>query len=231
MKKNIAIILATFVFISAFAGCSQPAAAPSSSSAAASSTTAVASSSTKAEEDLSKTFKTLADVIKVRDKERWSYSYDEKKICYVFEAEGVVYRAYATMKKDVFDNLQELVTSPEESLEKREQAISVLTVDRCENLSLKILKQEELDKFIGKTGKDLFDEGWEPRGFSLEDPEGMQLYAAKGMFEYTVIFEDKYDGKPINWDSDEFDEMKYFSDKKIKAVKYMGVSDAALSLD
>lgn len=231
MKKNTAVILAALISISVFAGCSQPAAAPSSSTPAASSTSVAASSSSKAEEDISETIKTMADVFKVKNKENWMSAYDEHKLCYVFEVNGTFYRAYATMKKDVFDSLQKLVSSQEETPEKREKVLSALSVDKCENLSRLIPKQEELDKLIGKTGKDLFDAGWGSRGFSLEDPEGQQLYAAKDLFEYTVIFEGKYEGKPINWDTEEFDEGKYFSDKKVKSVKFRGVSDAAASLD
>ena len=231
MKKNTAVIFAALIFISVFAGCSQPAAAPSSSTPAASSTTALASSSSKVEEDISTTIKTMADVFRVKNNENWMSAYDEHKLCYVFEVNGTFYRASATMKKEVFDGLQGLVSSQEDSPEKREKVLSPLSVDKCENLSRLIPKQEELDKLVGKTGKDLFDAGWDSRGFSLGDPEGQQLYAAKDLFEYTVIFEGKYEGKPINWDTEEFDEGKYFSDKKVKSVKFRGVSDAAASLD
>ena len=237
MKKNIVTILAAFVFVTAIAGCAGPAGTPSAS--APSTTTAITTaasssappSSSKAQEDLSATFKTMADVLKVRNKDNWCSGYDEHKMVYVFEVNDVVYRAFITMKKDVYDKLQEAASSPGDSRDKMDQIYSSLAIDRCENLSSLIPKQEELDKLVGKTGKDLFDSGWDSRGFSLGDPEGQQLYAAKGLFEYTVIFEGKYEGKPINWETDEFDEKKYFSDKKVKSVKYKGVSDAAASLD
>ena len=238
MKKNIATILAAFVFLSAFAGCAGTAGTPSSSAPSTTEATSsvapsssVVPSSSKAQEDKSATFKTMADVLRVRTKDNWCSGYDEHRMIYVFETEGIFYRAYITMKKDVFDKLQESASSPGDSMDKRDQIYSSLAIDRCENLSSLIPKQEELDKLIGKTGKDLFDAGWGSRGFSLEDPEGQQLYAAKDLFEYTVIFEGKYEGKPINWDTEEFDEGKYFSDKKVKSVKFRGVSDAAASLD
>lgn len=233
MKKNIVTILAAFVFVTAIAGCAGPAGTPSASapSTTEAPSSSVVPSSSKAQEDLSATFKTMADVLKVRNKDNWCSGYDEHKMVYVFEVNDVVYRAFITMKKDVFDKLQESASSPGDSRDKMDQIYSSLAIDRCENLSRLIPTQEELDKLVGKTGKDLFDSGWDSRGFSLGDPEGQQLYAAKGLFEYTVIFEGKYEGKPINWETDEFDEKKYFSDKKVKSVKYKGVSDAAASLD
>ena len=81
--------------------------------------------------------------------------------------------------------------------------------------------QEELDKYVGKTGQDLLDDGWtEGYGYNLDD---MVFWLYKGPFAYDVVFES--DQKYEN--TDDFDVWKTIAPLKIKSVTYKGLGNAS----
>ena len=82
--------------------------------------------------------------------------------------------------------------------------------------------QEELDKNVGKTGQELFDDGWTYWYYNLEDMEAGLYYKD---FAYTVRFE--YDGEPMV-NSDDFDFYEEFKDLKVSSVTFDGLGDAAV---
>ena len=91
-------------------------------------------------------------------------------------------------------------------------------METMENLSNEIIPQEELDKLVGKTGEELFNDGWtDGSGYNLED---MEFWLNKGAFEYTVVF----DGKVENYD--EFDTEEGVKAFTVKSVKFNGLGDA-----
>ena len=76
--------------------------------------------------------------------------------------------------------------------------------------------QEELDKLVGKTVQDLFDEGWTCWGWNLGDHI---LWMYGGPFSYTVEFTGELN------DTEYFDESEAGS-MTVKSVTYDGLGDA-----
>jgi len=71
--------------------------------------------------------------------------------------------------------------------EKERELISPLKVVSIDNLTESIPSQEELDKLVGKTGAELFDDGWYNSGWSLYDMENPTFYMSKGPYSYNMV--------------------------------------------
>jgi hypothetical protein len=106
--------------------------------------------------------------------------------------------------------------------EEKHRAIAApLEIRQLDNLTEMIPPQEELDKWIGKTGQDLIDDGWtEGFGYNLAD---MDFYLNKGPFSYVVRFEK--DKEYVN--SDDFDVFKTIAPLTITSVTYDGIGNGA----
>ena len=76
--------------------------------------------------------------------------------------------------------------APDRDKQERE-LLGPIVIDKIENLSEQIPPQSELDKLIGKTGKELLADGWMTSG--CYDLEEMVFGMDKGMFSYDVSFE------------------------------------------
>ncbi len=137
---------------------------------------------------------------------------------YVFEADGITYRAIAEMPDDVTEAYYALDVSDEKYDEKAKEMLGSLEVTKLENLTEMIPPQEELDKLVGKTGQDLLDDGWT---FWSWDLESMEFGMYKGPFAYTVIFE----GTLKN--TDDFDEAEAGA-LTVNAISYDGIGDATV---
>ena len=120
-----------------------------------------------------------------------------------FELNGVYYRAVATLT----DEQEQAILNP-------------IAIDSIENLTEQIPAQAELDKLVGKTGKDLLDEGWSCGGYNLDD---MEFWMSKDPFSYSVIFDSNGD-KPEN--TDDFDAEEAIQSYTVKSVTYQGLGDA-----
>lgn len=156
---------------------------------------------------------TLGQVLGLPD---YGSSCYEDKYVYVFEQDDTYYRAIADCPTDVSDRVFALDWEDPQYDAKLRELISPLKVDRIENLTEAIPPQEELDKLAGKTGEELFNEGWTNSGWNLET---MEFYMYHGPFEYIVVFEG--DAKS----PEEFDE-EDINPLVVKSVKYYGLGDA-----
>ncbi len=122
------------------------------------------------------------------------------------------------MPKDVYEKLYQV------DFEKRDEAIKEfvlpLPVVKLENLNTLIPPQKELNQYVGKTGKELFDEGWTYMYYNVEDVSA-GLY--HGPFLYDVLFD--ANGKKME-NTDDFDFYKEFAELKVQSVNYTSVGDA-----
>ena len=109
----------------------------------------------------------------------------------------------------------------EDKDQKVRDLVSPLEVARLENLTEQIPSQEELDKLVGKTGQDLFDDGWDYYYYNLDE---MEAGLNHGPFAYIVKF--AYEGEPMV-NSDDFDFYEAFKDLPVTSVTYDGIGDAA----
>ena len=167
--------------------------------------------------------KTMEDVFAFSDEvsDAKSQEYSETKYVIAFELNGTYYRAEADMPKDVADQLFAIDFDAEDKEDQERALISPLEVTSFQELNDQILGQEALDKLVGKTGQELFDDGWT---YWFYDLESMQAGMYYGPFSYNVEF--AYDGEPME-NTDDFDFYEEFKDLKVKSASFEGMGNAS----
>ena len=212
MKKIIILVCVITAAIFMLTACKKTEPVQNGSSASSENAGSTAASVSSGSFDPS-AVKTMGDILPYE-------AYSEKQFVYVFEADGVYYRAKAALTKEAAD-----MVWGEEYDEERDQKvrelISKLEIDSIENLSEQVPTQEELDKLIGKTGQELFDDGWTDFGYDLSE---MNANMYHGDFAYIVHFE--YEGEQMV-NTDDFDFYEAFKDLKVGSVKFDGLGNAA----
>ena len=148
----------------------------------------------------------------------YGYAAYENTCIYVFEQDGIFYRAIAECPEEVFDAVMELDFSDEQYEEKKTELISPLKVTDIQNLTEAIPTQEELDQLVGKTGEDLLSDGWTVSGWNLTD---MEFYMDHGPFSYRVIL----DGTLEN--AEDF-EQEDIAPLVVVSVTYEGLGDPTM---
>ena len=212
MRKKLALILVIAMVLAVFAGCGSSGNGNGSGGGEESS---AAVSFDPAE------VKTMGDVFAAADEDNYQDLYTDTTYIYVFYVGDVCYRAVADMPADVSEAVGAIEFDDEDKDQKVRDLVSPLEVARLENLTEQIPSQEELDKLVGKTGQDLFDDGWDYYYYNLDE---MEAGLNHGPFAYIVKF--AYDGEPMV-NSDDFDFYKAFKDLPVTSVTYDGIGDAA----
>lgn len=105
---------------------------------------------------------------------------------FAFEQDWIFYRAVAELPKEVSDALFELDWDDEKYDEKVNALVSPLKITQIENLTANIPSQEELDKLIGKTAEELFNDGWYCSGWNLDE---MIFYMNCGAYSFDMVLE------------------------------------------
>lgn len=143
-------------------------------------------------------------------------STQEDAYVYVFEQDGIYYRAIADLTKEQSDAIFALDFDDPDYDAKVSEIISPLPISRIENLSETVLTEEEMAALIGKTGEELFNDGWTNYGWNLQD---MIFYMSYGAFDYDVVFEGEVK------DYDAFDE-EDINPLVVKSVTLNGIGNA-----
>lgn len=146
----------------------------------------------------------------------YGYSNTEKQFVYVFEIDNITYRAIADLDEETAKQLFALDFNDLEYERKFNELITPLEVVQVDNITEAIPTQDVLDKYIGKTGKDLLDEGWYWYYYNIDEMEFGMTY---GWFSYVV----KFDGQIENKEDLDIDEA--IKDLKILSIKYEGLGD------
>lgn len=180
------------------------------------------------EEVDSSSWKTLSDVLSLETDSRES-SWDEHSYVYIFRYAGTEWLVRAPFSKE----LNAAVGAVDYLAEDRKEQINAI-IGPCEittviDLRTLAIPQDELDQWIGKTGQDLLDAGWEYNGYH-SDETGLHICMVNEDFQYLVSFAEElamtqvfgeqpgnmaiatvngivFDGKSYR-----FDETKYVSD-------------------
>ena len=212
--KKAAFILMMTLSAGLFAGCGGTAPSGQTTQEAADQTAA-------AQVDLS-SLKTLGDAFALegKDEDAEQRSFYEDKYIYAFSVGGVFYRVIADLPADISEKLFAL--EYDDDHDKNEMAlVSDLAIKKAENLTDQILTQEELDAFVGKTGKEMFDAGWRSGGFY--NTETLEVWLEYGAFTYDIHF----DGKLTEEEAENFEPEEHLADKKVLDIKYEGIGDAS----
>ena len=217
MKKMVSLLAAFVLMVAMFTACGQSSPAAPAQTGSEAETEASGKAGTFDPSQI----KTMADVFEWAPEEVIQESYNLEDYAFIIEVDGVYYRAIAHMPQDVSDAVWAVEYDDENADQKVRDLIAPLEVASFENLSEQIPPQEELDKLVGKTGQELFDDDWTYWSYNLEDMEA-GLY--HGPFSFNVKF--AYDGEQME-NTDDFDFYEEFKDLKVKSVTYEGLGDAS----
>ena len=161
--------------------------------------------------------KTFGDAIALGS-EKVQTSASEDTFIYVFDVDGVFYRATGAIDQALSDEIFNLEYDDDYD-ENLSKLVSSVKIDKVENLSDQIISQEELDKLAGKTYQDLIDAGWYTQGYDLET---MEFWMGYGPFLYKVTL----DGHVDEEDYMTFNEDEDAKDMKILSAEFMDIGDA-----
>ena len=151
--------------------------------------------------------KTFSDVLALPN---YGTALTEDSVVYAFELGGTVYRAVSKLEPDTAAALNEAFGDNQ----KFNELLAPVEIGQIENVSEKIPSQEELDKYVGKTAGELFDEGWSWTYYNLDEMEfGME----HGWFTYVL----KLDGKVENNEDLIIEEA--IKDLKVLSIAYEGI--------
>lgn len=166
------------------------------------------------------TIKTMGDFYKYKNEELYNYQegYNESKYQVILEINHTYYRATVDLTNDLYDKI--IATDFEKRDAVIRELIDPLPIVKFENLTDMIPSDEEINKYVGKTGKELFDEDWTYMYYNVED---MVAGLYHGAYLYDVAF--SYDGpKMVN--TEDFDFYKEFADLKVKSIKFSDIGNA-----
>lgn len=164
-------------------------------------------------------FKTIGDIIEAAPEDLQSAVYEDK-VVYAFKMGDNFYRAIAAISKEDSDAYMKVDFADEDYQEQQNKIVAPLKIDKIEDLSDQLISQEELDKLVGKTGKELVEDGWTYNGsYFLEE---MQFELNKGPFVYMFVFDGSVDEK----DYEDYDAEKGTRDMKVKSASFSALGDA-----
>ena len=207
MKKILLLLMVMMMAVMLMAGCAQSGNEPAEDSAPAFDPSQI---------------KTMGDFYPFATEDNYQESYTEEKYVYGIEIDGNYYRAVVDLPKDVSKELWAIDFEDKDKDAKVKELMSPLELTSLENLTEQVPKQEELDKLVGKKGKELFDDGWTYNYYNLED---MEAGLDHGPYSYIVTFE--YDGEQMV-NSDDFDFYEEFKDLPVKSITFERIGDISM---
>ena len=167
-------------------------------------------------------WKTIGEILEDENVEYYSQNYDEKLYVCAFVLDGVPYRVIAASSPETmeaYNNLDFMADDYEEQFNALFGELKVLQVD---DMSSEIMKQEELDALIGKTGGELLADGFSLDGSGYSD-DFIEATFEKGNGIYYFNFEGE-----IN--EDLFGEPGFFENLTVTSVSFQHLSYAVLDL-
>ena len=214
MKNTIALLLSLALILGLTACGGSAASSASAVPEAENAASASAAQETQAPEAAdSPEFRTMGDVF-AYDSE--NYAFGDDYYIYVFEKDGIIYRATAKFPPDVSEKVAAIDIFDEQYDAKVREAVAPLKIEKLDNLTEMIPPQEELDALVGKTGQDLLDDGWTIWSYQLDI---MEFGLHHGPFAFTVVFDGELEM------TDDFDEYAAIAPLTIKSVTYDGIGD------
>ncbi len=169
--------------------------------------------------------KTLNDAFNLEGAELRSESYYEGKYVYVFDRDAILVRVYAEITQEQTDALDAIDFFDEQREAKTRDIVGDLPV-KVENLSSAVPDAAKLAGYVGKTGQEMMDMGFDPScGWNLDEN---LVYMAKGLFDYAIYFDNEI---PYSEDISEDDVIEAIKDNTVRAVEFFGLSASCDNLE
>ena len=166
-------------------------------------------------------WKTLGDALAVQT-EPIASSCNDQYYVEVFSADDSYIRVVAQANADTEEKYGSVDFMSETYTQDLIDALGDLTLLSAEDITSELLSQDELDALVGKTGQELFDDGWAFESYVMYGGEETEAVLAYGNFDYGVTF-----GVTTAEDNIE-DEGASIKDTACTQISYVGVSDAAI---
>ena len=116
------------------------------------------------------------------------YYSNDTGICTAIEKYGDKYvKATATLSKEAKQKVDALDDSdPQQYYAQLETILATSPITELTDVTDKLVSQEDLDKFVGKTGQDLLDAGFVFTDFGNDDGKLTSFNVVKDYFEYEL---------------------------------------------
>lgn len=212
MKKYLSVLLVMLMMMLAMAGCGGAATDEGDSGDSGS------SGGTASVEDV-ESAKTFGDLIAL-DVEDVQSAMTEKYFVYAFRVGDDYYRARTSVKPETSKAYFDISFEDDDYEKKQNDIVGPLEIEQLEHLNDQILSEDDLAALVGKTGKELVDEGWTYSGsHMLED---MTFWMDYGPFEYAV----KFDGSVDEADYEDYDDEAGTIALKVTGAEFSSMGDA-----
>jgi hypothetical protein len=182
------------------------------------------SSNKASDESPFKDAKTMGEAFEIGGDATQSYI-TEKECSYIFNVDDTYYRVAADLNEGMYADIDAIDFFSEDREDKVREVLSPLEIKQIDNLTKAIPTQEEMDKLIGKTGQELFDDEYAFVAYNLEG-ENAEFTMEKGLFQYKLTFDGQV--APDMLDSDDYAAM--VKDLKVKSIEFEGLSNMACEL-
>ena len=161
-------------------------------------------------------WKTLGDVrsLETGDSEA---TWDDEKYVYIFSYAGTKWMVTAAFSKELEDAIRNVDFMADDREAQIDAILAPCEIISVVDLASLAIPQEELDQWIGKTGQDLLDAGWEYNGYTY-DGDSMGINMINGRIEYLVSFKGGIEA-PAS-----FDEEPDYKDAVISGIRFRGNS-------
>ena len=214
--KAVAAVLCLALAVVPLVACSGQQGADSASSSAAASQ---AASGQAAGIDTS-SWKTLGDALAVQT-DSMASGWDSEYYVTVFKAGVSIVRVVAKLDPATSAKVDAVDWSKNNVGEQVEAAAGAAPIESAEDLTGELVSQEELDKLVGKTGQELYDEGWKFDNYYMFTPDQTGATFAKGYLSYAFTFDTAVpeDNTDMNGD--------LLKDAKLVEAEFEGASSAA----
>ena len=134
-------------------------------------------------------WKTLGDALASKGEDFNTSSWDEDHYLAVFQVGDTFVRVVAKMTPEAYAQIEELDASMPEYDEQFAKVVENLELISADDLSSEMLTQEQLDAYIGKTGKDLINDGLTFQYYYMYGDEETGVTMNKGYLAYQVTFD------------------------------------------
>ncbi|MBR3159858.1 MAG: hypothetical protein IKG18_18820 [Atopobiaceae bacterium] len=164
-------------------------------------------------------WKTLGDAFAVRT-DSLSSGWDEHYYVSVFKADDSIVRVVGKLDADSYAKIEAVDWSKEDAEKQLAEATDAVPLVIADDLTSELVSQDELDKYVGKKGEDLIDDGWTFQSYYMTGGDQTGTYFAKGDLVYMITFD-------ISVSDDVDDEGASVMDATVAEAEFGGASDAA----
>ena len=141
----------------------------------------------------------------------------------VFEFNGSSYRIWTNVSDEIMRKYFDIDFFAEDREEQEKALLKDLPIEELTNLTEKMPTQDEVNKYVGKTGQELIDMGFSCHGFSFWDDT--LFYLGLGDYDYEAVMNEKMD----DYDEDaEYEEI--LAPLTVKSIKCTGVGMGAVDI-